>query len=110
MSVRFFVDMHVRRELVVGLRLRGVEVLTAQEDGSDRLADDALLNRALFSQDEDLIREAVRCQREGTTFTGLIYVHQLAITIGQCVRDLELIANVYEPEDLINRIEYLPLR
>ena len=32
------------------------------------------------------------------------------VTIGQCVADLELIAKVYEPADMANRVEYLPLQ
>jgi hypothetical protein len=32
------------------------------------------------------------------------------VTIGQCVRDLELIAKVGEPVDLVGRVEFLPLR
>jgi hypothetical protein len=34
---------------------------------------------------------------------------RLNVTIGQCVADLELIAKGYEPEDMVNRFEYLPL-
>jgi hypothetical protein len=30
------------------------------------------------------------------------------VTIGQCVANLELIAKVYEPEDMANRVE--PIR
>jgi hypothetical protein len=29
---------------------------------------------------------------------------------GRCVQELELIAKVYEPEDIANRVEYLPLK
>lgn len=108
-------DVHVRRAVTNGLRLRGVDVLTAQEDGTVRWPDDRLLDRAgelgriLFSQDDDLLTEAELRQREGRPFTGVIYAHQLAITIGQCVKDLELIAKAADPEDLANRVEFLPL-
>ena len=68
-----------------------------------------VLGRVLFSQDDDLLAEAELRQREGRAFAGVIYAHQLAITIGQCVRDLELIAKVAEPDDLRTRVEYLPL-
>lgn len=37
-------DVNVRQAVTDGLRLRGVEVLTAQEDGSRELEDDALLD------------------------------------------------------------------
>lgn len=90
-------------------------VITAQEDGAAMWPDDRLLDRAgelgrvLFSQDDDLLAEAEFRQREYRAFAGVIYAHQLAITIGQCVRDLELIAKAAEPEDLRNRVEYLPL-
>lgn len=36
-------------------------------------------------------------------------VPRLLVTIGDCIRDLEIIAKVYAPEDLANRVEYLPL-
>ncbi len=39
----------------------------------------------------------------------MIYAHQLAITIGQCVGDLEIIAKAAHPADLANRVEFLPL-
>jgi hypothetical protein len=32
------------------------------------------------------------------------------VTVGQCIRDLELIAEVYDPPDIVDRIEFLPLR
>jgi hypothetical protein len=115
MSVALYRDVHVRRAVTNGLRFRGVDVITAQEDGTARWPDDRLLDRAgelgrvLFSQDDDLLAEAKHRQREGSHFTGVIYAHQLAITIGQCVKDLELIAKAAEPEDLAKRIEFLPL-
>ncbi|MBI4605275.1 MAG: DUF5615 family PIN-like protein [Planctomycetes bacterium] len=115
MSVRLYMDVHVRRAVTVGLRLRGVDVLTAQEDGSTRLPDPELLDRAgelgrvLFSQDSDLLREATERQRAGRSFAGVVYAHQLNVSVGQCVRDLELIAKVAEPEDFVGWVEYLPL-
>ena len=54
--------------------------------------------------------EGVRRQRTGEPFAGIIYAHQLRVTTGQCINDLELIAKVYDPADLAGRIEYLPLK
>jgi hypothetical protein len=76
----------------------------------DRMLDRASeLGRILSSQDDDLVAEAELGQREARAFAAVIYAHQLSITIGQCVRDLELIAKAAEPEDLGNRVEFLPL-
>lgn len=115
MSVALYMDEHVHRAITAGLRLRGVDVLTAQEDGQRNVPDEVLLDRAtelqrvLFSQDEDLLAEATGRQRDGIPFAGVVYAHQLRVPIGVCVRDLELIAKVATPEDLANRVEYLPL-
>jgi hypothetical protein len=109
-------DVHVRRAITDGLRLRGVDVLTAQADGARRFPDPELLDRArvlgrvLFSQDEDLLAEATSCQRTGQGFAGVVYAHQLRVNIGRCIADLELIAKATDPEDWMNRVEYLPLR
>ena len=54
--------------------------------------------------------EANRRLRDGQPLVGLVYAHQMHVTIGQCVRDLELIATVGEPEDLAGRVHHLPFR
>jgi hypothetical protein len=108
-------DHHVPRAITNGLRLRGVDVLTAYEDGTSRLRDPALLDRAtelervLFTQDDDLLTGATRRQQQGRTFSGVIYAHQLRVSIGDCVCDLELVARAGEPEDLAAQVLFLPL-
>jgi hypothetical protein len=67
------------------------------------------LARVLFSQDEDLLAEATRRQRAAIPFAGVVYAHQLYVTIGQCINDLELIAKIGEREDMENRVQFLPL-
>ncbi|PWU12945.1 MAG: hypothetical protein C5B50_20370 [Verrucomicrobia bacterium] len=115
MSVALYMDVHVPAAITHGLFLRGVDVLTAQADGTTRLEDPKLLDRAtelgrvIFTEDEDLLAEAAKRQRSGEFFAGVIYVHQLALNIGNCVRDLEIIAKAGMPEDFANRVEYLPL-
>jgi hypothetical protein len=108
-------DQNVSRAITVGLRLRDVDVITAYEDGSHKLADPDLLNRAgelgrvLFTQDDDLLAEAARRQEAGIPFGGVVYAHQMLVSIGVCVRDLEIIAKIGESEDLKDNVLYLPL-
>ena len=115
MSIALYMDEQVPRQITTGLRLRGVDVLTVQEDERLGTPDPMLLDRAnelgrvMFSRDDDFLAEAYRRQVEGIVFSGVIYAHQLLVSIGDCVRDLEIIAKVYNPEDLANRVEYLPL-
>ena len=116
MSIELYMDVHVPRAVTEGLRLREVDVLTAQEDDTAEIPDPQLLDRAtvlgrvLVSQDKDLLREAAFRQRSGKTFAGVIYAPQIKITIGQFIADLELIAKVGESEDFANWVEYLPLK
>jgi hypothetical protein len=108
-------DVHVPRAVTTALRLRKVDVVTAQEDGMAELDDADLLRRAtelgriLVSQDQDLLREGARRQQENGDFSGIVYGHQLRVTIGQMVEDLELIAWATSLEEWRGRIEYLPL-
>jgi hypothetical protein len=67
------------------------------------------LGRALFTQDDDLLVEATTRQKDGRLFNGVIYAHQLHISIGACVNDLEIITKAAEPNDLINAVIFLPL-
>ncbi|MGE0682044.1 MAG: hypothetical protein AB7P69_14235 [Candidatus Binatia bacterium] len=46
------------------------------------MARSTALNRVLFTQDDDLLREAKRRQHTGKTFAGVVYAHQLNISIG----------------------------
>jgi len=113
--IRLYMDHNVPAAITIGLRLRGVDVLTAYEDGHHRVPDPQLLDRAqelgrvLFSQDDDLVAEAVLRQREGREFLGVIYTHQLRAAIGTVIDDLYLIATAGDLDDLANLVQFLPL-
>ena len=115
MSVHLYFDVHDTSAIADGLRLRGVDVLTSQEDGTAEFEDSALLDRSteleriLVTQDEDFLKEATRRHRAGEAFFGIVYAHQLYVTIGECVADLEIIAKGSEPDEWVNHVEYLPL-
>jgi len=115
-SVPIYTDVHIPHAITFELRLRGVDILTAQEDAASQWDDSRLLDRAfslgrvLVTQDTDFLIEATRRQKNAIPFAGIIYAPQLEMTIGQCVRDLELIARATDPEDWVNWVEFLPLK
>jgi hypothetical protein len=108
-------DVHVPQAITDQLRRRGVDVLTAIEDGQQETPDKELLERAtrlgrvLFTQDIRFKALAQEWQGQGRTFAGLLFGHQLGGTIGQFVKDLELVAQGSEPEEWVSVVEYLPL-
>lgn len=115
MAVKLYMDVHVPLAITEQLRRRSVDVLTAVEDDTTRLSDDALLDRStelgrvLFTQDIRFKAMAEDWQRHQRLFAGLIFGHQLRGTIGQYVRDLELIAKATEPADWQGAVAHLPL-
>ena len=116
MAIALYMDVHVPQAITVQLRRRGVDVLTAFDDETKELPDDKLLERVtelervLFTQDIRFRVLAETWQVEGKHFTGLIFGHQLGGTIGQFVKDLELIAKASEPDEWVNAVEYIPFK
>lgn len=116
MSLRFYMDVHVPKAITVRLKLKGIDVLTAQDDGCSLYSDEQLLersthlNRILFSQDADFIAEAAKWQEKGAPFSGVIFGHQLRGSIGQYVEELWLIAEVLSAEEMKGQLIFLPLR
>jgi hypothetical protein len=115
MALAFYMNEHIPRPITIGLRVRDVNVLTAQEDGCDTWDDPPLLDRAaelgrvMVSFDADMLREATRRQRAGESFAGIAFAHPSEISIGECIRDLKILGKVGERADVENQVMYLPL-
>jgi hypothetical protein len=114
MPVALYMDHHVHRAITVQLRKRGVDVLTAFEDGRNQLPDDQLLlrakqlNRVLFTRDIGFKTLAEDWQRQCRSFDGLVFAHPLRGSIGALVKDLELIAKATDPKDWENVVDQIP--
>lgn len=116
MPVRFLFDHNVRGAVARGLRQREVDLLTAFEDGAHEMEDpdllqrSVLLDRVLYTHDDDLLSAADEWQEEGRSFPGIIFVHQTQLTIGEQIEELELIGKAAEPEELRGKVTFLPMR
>ena len=117
MPISLYMDHNVRGQVTSGLRSRGVDVLTADEDGNRGMEDSDLLDRAtelqrvFFTNDDDFLSEGAKRQRAGISFFGLIFAHQdlNRVSIGTSIRDLERIVKTETLESMMNRVVYLPL-
>ena len=47
--LQLYMDVHVNAAITAGVQRRGIDVITAQEDGSRRFEDSLLLDRCPFS-------------------------------------------------------------
>lgn len=116
MPVQLYFDVHVDKAIHDQLRLRAVDVLRAQDDDAAEMTDEDLLQRAtelgriIFTQDVRFKALAEDWQRQGKQFSGLLFGNQLGVTIGNNVRDLELIAKATDPMEWVNVIQHLPYK
>jgi predicted nuclease of predicted toxin-antitoxin system len=115
LSLRFYFDENADAPIAEGLRQRGVDVLTVQEDGLTGEPDPVVLDRAgqlgrvLFTRDTDFLREATRRMRAGQEFATVVYARQVAVSIRTCIEDLEMIAVASTEAEARNLILHLPL-
>jgi predicted nuclease of predicted toxin-antitoxin system len=116
MPLALYMDVHAPMAVTEALRRKGLDVLTSQDDGTATQDDEALLTRAdelgrvLFSQDQDFLRIAAGWQRAGRPFAGVLFAAQQGVSLGRLADDLELLLTCCEPEELRDRVTYLPLR
>lgn len=114
MSLAIYMDEHVKSAVTDGLRARGINVLTAQEDGYARRDDGELLARAwelrriMFTEDDHFLNIAQEWRDSSREFAGIGYAHQMAVTIGGSINDLQLICEAVSEEESRNTIIYLP--
>ena len=115
MAHALYMDTCVHSAVTSGLRARGVDVLTTQEDGHTETPDPLVLDRAgelgriMYTEDRDFVREGVRRQRAGIPFASVIYAHALRVPIGKRVDDLHMMAECGSPEDADSVVWYLPI-
>jgi predicted nuclease of predicted toxin-antitoxin system len=108
-TIRFHLDEHVPHAVADGLRRLGIDVTTTTDAGLLGADDDAQIafglveRRVIFSEDDDFLVLA----SQGVPHAGLAYCHQNTRSIGQIVRALELIWEVYETAEMANRIEFI---
>ena len=107
-TIRFHLDEHVAHAVADGLRRLGVDVTTTTDAGLvgatdlQQLAYVVAEGRVLFTEDRDFLALVATHEHP-----GFAYCDQNTRSIGQIIRGLELIWEVYEPEEMRNRIEFL---
>lgn len=106
-TIRFHTDENVRAAVSQGLSRMGIDVTTAAESGLLSARDEAHLalchreRRVLFTHDDDFLVQ----HSQGVPHTGIVYCHHEARSIGEILRSFKLIWAVYEPEEMLERIE-----
>ena len=106
-SIRWHVDENVPRAIPEGLRRRGYDVTTTQDLGMVGASDEqhldfaSTVSRVIFTQDTDFLRMTHTHQH-----AGIVYAPQ-GTSIGDIIRGLMLIGEVYTAEEMIDRVEFV---
>jgi hypothetical protein len=110
----FYCDHHVPGAITRGLQQRGIDVITAWDDGRAKVPDEPLLARAtelsriLVTLDKGFHRLAKHWRRCGREFSGIVFGIQERIQVAETIEYLEIFAHVMSADEMRNRIEYLP--
>jgi predicted nuclease of predicted toxin-antitoxin system len=107
--IRFHLDEQVKSAIARELLRRGIDVTTTFEVGLRTQSDRAQLafirqeSRVIFTQDDDFLRIASQTQDH----PGIAYCKQGSRNIGQIIESLVLIYEVYTPEEMSGRVEFI---
>ncbi|MCT7954863.1 DUF5615 family PIN-like protein [Laspinema palackyanum] len=112
MAISYYFDAPVHRAIKIGLQLRGVEVMTAQEDNNSSAIDEIILSRSLqlkrplVTTDHDFLVLAKNCVAQGEAFTGIFFLSP-KVSIGYAIEELEVYAKIGELEDFANQVIFV---
>jgi Domain of unknown function (DUF5615) len=112
-AIRIYTDESVDVAVAAGPKRRGVDAWSARDVGNLGLSDEEQLRYAsleqavIFSHDADFLRLARDWTQQGIGHTGIIYVQEQKLGVGECVRRLLDYALMLEADEMRNRIEFL---
>jgi len=105
----FHLNEHGSNAVARGLRRMGIDVTTTWEAGLEGSSDiqqlrhATLQGRIIFTQDDDYLT----LHAGGMPHAGIAYCHQGHRSVGETIRGLKLIWEIFEPDEMRNRVEYL---
>ena len=108
-KIRFHLDEQADPEIASQLGCRGIDVTTTVEVGLRTSSDKSQLNfvrqqkRVIFTHDRDFLIVASRT----SDHAGIVYCKQRTRSLGEIIEGLVLIYEVYSPEEMVGRVEYL---
>jgi hypothetical protein len=107
--IQFFFDQHLSHDVADGLRLRGIDVLTAQQAGRCGLPDPDQLQfatsaeRVIVTFDTDYLA----LDASGVVHAGIAWCPATKHSIGGLINALLLVHGVLTRDEMRNHVEYL---
>jgi predicted nuclease of predicted toxin-antitoxin system len=108
-TIRFHLDECCDPAIADGLRRRGIDITTSHEAGLIEAEDEQQARyglaetRVVFTHDADFLRLQAAC----VPHAGIVFRAKDTLGLGEIIRRLILIWEIYEPHEMVNRVEYL---
>ena len=108
-AISLYLDENLSPEITIQLRLRGIDAISVRDMGLFGDTDDnhliraTAMGRVLVTSDTDFLKLAL----EVPEHPGVIFGEQQAHSLGDWVKQLELICFVMTADEMKNHIEYI---
>lgn len=108
--MKIYADENIERSIIEGLRRRKIEVVSAGELGYLGKPDEFHIKKAsemkavILTHDIDFLRKASSPE---VNHNGIIFAHPKNVSIGQCIKGVELTSNILTEKEMENHIEFL---
>jgi len=107
--VRYYLDQNVLGGVAPGLRVLGIDAVTAQELGRcglpdpDQLAFATAEGRVLVTFDQDFLV----LHASGISHAGIAWCHPTKYGVGALIHALAILHGVLAADEMVNNVEYL---
>lgn len=107
-----YADEQVKSAITIGLRRRGMDLVTAQERGQRATDDEILLTtasaegRLMLTNDKDFLRLHASWMAAGKNHSGIVYWRR-DLPIGEAIRRIFDYAVATSPAGAANQVRYL---
>jgi len=108
-EVKYYLDENIAKSVLKGLGRKGIDAVLVTDVGMRTKSDiehiqKALeLERVIVTFDNDFLK----LNNEGITHAGIAFFQDSYTSVGDMIRDLELLYQVMDAEDMFNHVEYL---
>lgn len=108
--MNIYADENIEKSIIEGLLRRKIDVISAKELGYAGKPDEfhikkvSELKAVILTHDIDFLRIASKPEVD---HKGIIFSHPKDISLGQCIRGVELIVSILTDKDMVNHIEFL---
>jgi|SRR3989338_2598166 len=109
--MKFLADEHIELSIVTGLKLLGIDAISANEAGKRESDDEEILrfanenDRVVITRDSDFLK----LHNKGAEHAGIVFIPKF-LTIGKMIGEIEKVSMLFDSEHIRNTVIFIPLK